>query len=115
MSEEVKEYLRHILDAIAGIEIHVGEQPGYQKYLGSPTMRRAVERELEIIGEAMNRIRKTDASVQVSNSKHIVYTRNRIIHGYDSIDDTIIWRIIIKEIPLLKKEVEELLEENRNR
>ncbi|WP_247235298.1 DUF86 domain-containing protein [Telluribacter sp. SYSU D00476] len=110
MREEVHEYLGHILDAIAGIEIHIGEQPSYQQYLASPTMRRAVERELEIIGEAMNRVKKLEPTISISNASHIVYTRNRIIHGYDCIDDTIIWRIVIKDIPVLKEEIKNLLE-----
>lgn len=73
--------------------------------------KRAVERNLEIIGEAMNRILNKDASIHLSNSRKIVDTRNRIIHGYDNVSDEIIWSIVIKHLPVLKSEIENLLNE----
>jgi uncharacterized protein with HEPN domain len=70
-----------------------------------------VERNVEIIGEAMNRILQKDNSIELSNSRKIVDTRNRIIHGYDSVSDDIIWTIVISHLPVLKSEVEKLLNE----
>jgi uncharacterized protein with HEPN domain len=52
-----------------------------------------------------------DASINISNSRKIVDTRNRIIHGYDSVSDEIIWGIVINHIPILQTEVKGLLEE----
>jgi uncharacterized protein with HEPN domain len=59
----------------------------------------------------MNRVLTKDSSIQLSNSRKIVDTRNRIIHGYDSVSDDIIWGIIINHLPPLKSEIEKLLEE----
>ena len=71
-------------------------------------LRRAIEREFEIIGEAMNRIEKLDATINISGKKQIVSLRNRVIHGYDKIDDEIIWGTIIRHLPALRIEIENL-------
>jgi len=72
-------------------------------------LRRAVEREFEIIGEAMNRIDKIDSEIIISSKKQIISMRNRVIHGYDKIDDEIIWGTIVRHLPILKKEITNLL------
>jgi uncharacterized protein with HEPN domain len=59
----------------------------------------------------MNRILKLDSGIIISNSRKIVDVRNRIIHGYDSVSDDVIWGIIGKNRLVLKKEVKELLDE----
>jgi len=59
----------------------------------------------------MNRILKLDNEIIISNSRKIVDVRNRIIHGYDSVSDDVIWGIISKNRLVLKKEVKELLDE----
>ena len=74
-------------------------------------LRRAVERNIEIIGEAMNRILKEDSEIQITNSRKIVDARNYIIHGYDSLSSEILWSIIINHLPLLHQEVSSLLNE----
>jgi uncharacterized protein with HEPN domain len=63
--------------------------------------KRAVERNIEIIGEAMSRILKLDSEIEISNSRKIVDVRNRIIHGYDSVSDDVIWGIVIRNLPVL--------------
>ena len=73
--------------------------------------RRAVERNIEIIGEAVNRIMKKDNAIQLTDAVKIIDTRNRIIHGYDTVSDETIWSIVISNLPVLKKEVEALLGE----
>lgn len=73
--------------------------------------KRAVERNIEIIGEAISRIIQRDTTIILSNSRKIVDTRNRIIHGYDSVSDNITWNIIITHLPLLKSEVGQKLDE----
>lgn len=60
----------------------------------------------------MNRILKFSENIQIANSRKIVDVRNRIIHGYDSVSDEVIWGIVIKQLPLLKIEVESLLQQN---
>ena len=59
----------------------------------------------------MTRILKLDSEIVISNSRKIVDVRNRIIHGYDSVSDDIMWGIVIRNLPVLQKEVEKLLDE----
>jgi uncharacterized protein with HEPN domain len=73
--------------------------------------KRAVERNIEIIGEAINRILHADGKIELSNSRKIVDTRNRIIHGYDSVSDEVIWGVVTNHLPVLKQEIKQLLGE----
>jgi len=59
----------------------------------------------------MNRILLKDDSIPLSNARKIADTRNRIIHGYDSVSDDIIWNIVTHQLPTLKQEVEILIGE----
>jgi uncharacterized protein with HEPN domain len=59
----------------------------------------------------MSRILKENNHIEISNSRKIVDVRNRIIHGYDSVSDDVIWGIVIKNLPVLQNEVEVLLGE----
>ena len=70
-----------------------------------------MKRNIEIIGEAMNRILYIEPDISLSNVRQMVDTRNRIIHGYDSVSDLIIWSIIFQHLPLLKSQIETLLDE----
>lgn len=112
MKIEVKTWLFDIVKAIEEINSffpeNILEFEAYQKDLKT---RRAVERNIEIIGEALNRILTKDPLIQISHSRQIVDTRNRIIHGYDNVSDEITWSIIIKYLPLLKTEIHRLLGE----
>ena len=111
MDNEIKTWLYDILNAITEIESFFIDRPKrFDDYQKDIRTKRAVERNIEIIGEATNRILKCDKTIGLSNSRKIVGTRNRIIHGYDSISDETIWGIVIKHIPLLKKEVQLLLD-----
>jgi len=73
--------------------------------------KRAIERNLEIIGEAVNRIVKKDNNFRLENARKIVGTRNRIIHGYDKITDELIWSIVINHLLKLRDEISKLLDE----
>ncbi len=73
-------------------------------------LRKAVERELEIIGEATRRILDIEANFPISNAKQIIGTRNNIVHGYDKVDEAMIWSIVIRHLPVLKIEIADLLE-----
>jgi uncharacterized protein with HEPN domain len=112
MDIDIKTWLYDILNAIIEIESFLSDTPkDFIAYQNDLKTRRAVERNVEIIGEAMNRVLTKDSSIELSNSRKIVDTRNRIIHGYDSVSDDIIWGIIINHLPPLKSEIEKLLEE----
>ncbi len=67
---------------------------------------RAVERDLMIIGEAIGKIVKMKEDVKITSAKHIIGLRNMIVHAYDSIDPTALWRILIIDLPVLKQEVQ---------
>ena len=69
-----------------------------------------LKREIEIIGEAMNRILKTEPDLKIKNARQIVDTRNWVIHNYDNVDDVIIWGIVINHLPKLQIEINSLLE-----
>ncbi len=109
MQLEVKKYLYDIQISINSIFEYLGEKRDFNEYLSNKLLRRGIERELEIIGEAANRILKIDSEINVENARKIVDLRNWVIHGYDKIDDVIIWGIISKHLPILKTQVDELL------
>lgn len=72
--------------------------------------RSAVLLNIAIIGEAVNQILKHRPDIKITSARQIVNTRNYIIHGYDSLDNEILWGIVVKHLPQLKIEVEELLD-----
>ena len=112
MDNDIKSWLFDILSSINEIESYYVETPKiFEIYQNDLRTKRAVERNIEIIGEAMSRILKVESDIEISNSRKIVDVRNRIIHGYDSVSDDVIWGIVIRNLPILKKEVEELLNE----
>lgn len=109
MQRSVDMYLLDIFNSIESIENYLGEDRNFTHYESNKLLRRAVERELEIIGEATNRILKLDVNLAISHARRIVDLRNFVIHSYDSIDNVIIWGIVIKDLPLLKEQVVQLL------
>lgn len=112
MDIEIKSWLYDILNAINEIESFFADRPkDFTVYQNDIRTKRAVERNIEIIGEAMNRILNRNANVEFSNARNIVNTRNRIIHGYDTVSDDIIWSIVIKHLPTLETEIRNLLKE----
>ncbi|MEN9684578.1 MAG: hypothetical protein RLZZ28_364 [Bacteroidota bacterium] len=112
MEIEVKTWLFNVLISIEEIDSFFIDKPmSFDAYQNDLRTRRAVERNIEIIGEALNRILSKEPEINISNSRRIVDTRNRIIHGYDTVSDEIIWSILIKYLPQLRKEVQILLGE----
>jgi uncharacterized protein with HEPN domain len=103
MSLQEKKLLTDIKIAAESIGDHLEQQYDFALYKASKTKRRAVERELEIIGEAMNNLLKVNPLIQLSYTRVAVDLRNRIIHAYDNINDTIIWNIIITTSPFCKR------------
>jgi len=79
-------------------------------YQNNTVIKRAVERNLEIIGEAMNRIIKVYPDIPITDSKNIIGLRNQIIHAYDNISDEYIWSVVSKHLPVLKSEVEKMIQ-----
>ncbi|WP_394996415.1 DUF86 domain-containing protein [Emticicia sp.] len=94
MSDEVKKCLQDIIDSINSIDEYLGENRSFIYYEQNKQLRRSVEREIEIAGEAMNRVIKFDENLKIENGKNLINMRNRIIHAYDAIDNAIIWNIV---------------------
>ena len=112
MDRKIRKYLADILASIIEIESFMAERPKeYATFCNDTLFRRGVERNMEIMGEAMNNVLKIDPSIAITSSRKIVDTRNFIIHAYDSLKPDILWGIVINHIPLLKREVETLLAE----
>ena len=112
MDNNIKTWLFDILSSINEIESYFIETPKmFEIYQNDLRTKRAVERNIEIIGEAMSRILKENSGIEISNSRKIVDVRNRIIHGYDSVSDDVVWGIVIRNLPVLQKEVQILLGE----
>lgn len=109
MQHDIQMYLHDILNSIESIYDYLGHDSSFDKYESNKILRRAIEREFEIIGEATNRILKIFPDIKIPNSRRIVDLRNLIIHGYDSIDNIIIWAIIENDLPELKNQVSTLL------
>ena len=110
MDDLTKKHLQDILTAIEEIESFFGDKPKlFEDFYSNLCLRRALERNIEIIGEAMNRILKADKDIAITNSRKIVDARNYIIHGYDSLSVDILWSMIINHLPKLKNEVATLL------
>ena len=112
MDKEIKVWLFDILNSILEIESFVDfEETNFQDYSSDVKTKRAVERNLEIIGEAVNRISKKDENLEITDKRKIISVRNRIIHGYDQVSDELIWYIITQYLPVLEKEVRQYLNE----
>ena len=109
MEKEIKIWLLDIKQAINEINQFLPDKRVFREFQNDLKARRAIERNIEIIGEAVNRILAKNPNINISNSRKIVDTRNRISHGYDNVSDDIIWAIVIKDIPKLKDEIEGLL------
>ena len=107
MENVIKTWLYDILNAIVEIQGFFEDTPPiFETYQTDIRTKRAVERNIEIIGEALNRILKHKPAIAISNSRKIVDARNRIVHGYDTVSDEVLWGIVMKHLPILKTEVE---------
>lgn len=110
MEDDIKTWLSDIEKAIAEINDFLPNKRDFFQFQKDLKTKRAIERNVEIIGEAANRILKQCPEVQITDIRKIVDTRNRIIHGYDSVTDDVIWTIVVKHLPKLDEEVKRLLE-----
>lgn len=111
MNERQLKYLYDIKLAIDETEMFFNNKPKlFQDYKQNILLKRAIERNLEIIGEAINRILTIDPDFPIENARRIVGLRNQIIHGYDSISDENMWGIIINHIPKLQIEINRLVD-----
>ena len=111
MDRKLRKYLFDIRNSIAEIESFMeGHQKIYTEFQNDTLLRRGIERNMEIMGEAMNQVLKLNPEIQITSARKVVDTRNYIIHSYDTIMPEILWGIIVNHLPLLKIEVNTLLE-----
>lgn len=111
MDEMIKKYLYDMLLAISEIEMaeeRFGRQ--YEIFENDVIFRKFVERNIEFLGEAMNRILKINSEIEITSARKIVDTRNYVIHAYDSLKPDILWAIVINHIPRLKADIQRLVE-----
>lgn len=111
MDNKTNAWLEDILRSIDEIFEFLPEKRDFYEFQKDLKTKKAVERNIEIIGEAVGRITKNkDTDLDIQNAKQIIGTRNRIAHEYDNISDEIIWTIIVRELPKLKEEILKLRE-----
>jgi uncharacterized protein with HEPN domain len=113
MPHDVRKCLLDIIVSIDSINDYLsrvlGDRRDFEIYLQDKFLRRAVERELLIIGEAVNRILQTAPDTRIDNARKIIGFRNRVIHAYDSIDDETVWSVATYHLAPLREDVERLL------
>ncbi|MFH1379560.1 MAG: HepT-like ribonuclease domain-containing protein [bacterium] len=110
MTEEINKYLYDIYQAVKNIKSFV-KNKSFENYKRNTLLQSALERQFEIIGEALNRIKKIDDAFisSIDDAHKIIGLRNVIAHGYDIIDLKIIWDAVKYNLPKLKKEITRLL------
>lgn len=109
MENEIKAWLADIKQAITEINLFLPDKKDFFAFQKDIKSRKAIERNVEIIGEAVNRILKKDPNIKITNARKIVDTRNRFSHGYDSISEDVVWVIVLRDLPILEKEIDGLL------
>jgi len=110
MTEKQLKLLYDVKLAIDEIESYFStETKTFENYKSNSLLKRAIERNLEIIGEAMNRLIKENPEFTIENAVRIIGLRNQIIHGYDSVSDENIWGTITLHLPKLKTEINSLI------
>ena len=109
MTEQAKKYLSDILRAIDLIEQFTSLIVNYNDYSSDLKTQSAVECQLGIIGEAVNKFDNLSPESTLQNARKIVGLRNRLIHTYDSVDSSIIWAIVKNQLGPLKTEIIEKL------
>lgn len=108
MTEKSKKYLSDVLMAITLIREFTIDIADFNIYDKDRKTQSAVERQLVIIGEALNKLRQIESGIVIENDKQIIGFRNRLVHAYDSIDNSIVWAIINRHLENLKIEIENI-------
>ena len=112
MKPEAQKYLYDIWGAV---ELLTGftSYKAFEDYQRDAMLRAAVERQFEIIGEATAQLAKVDQNLvaRISDYRRVVAFRNILIHGYADVDDRLVWDVVQAKLPILRRDVEELLRE----
>lgn len=109
MQPKILKYILDIQSVIQEIEtIKTKANHNFNYFKSDIILQRAIERDLEIIGEAIRKIIEIDPTITITSAKNIIGLRNIIIHAYDSIEPEMIWGIIQNNIPVLADEIKEI-------
>ncbi len=108
MTEKSTKYLSDILMAIELIEEFIVDNKDFTLYDQDRKTQSAVERQLAIVGEALSQFKKLEPEIKIENDKQIISFRNRLVHAYDSLDNSMIWVIISRNLTPLKIEIQKL-------
>ena len=109
MDPDYRKYVVDVDEAAREIQTYVRGLK-FEDYTSTSMLKAAVERKFEIIGEALNRIKKVKPEIldEVRDYRKIIAFRHILIHGYDIVSDPIVWDIIQKDIPLLVEDIERI-------
>lgn len=113
MQLETKKHLEDMRRAMDLLAQFTAER-NVEDYLDDPMLASAVERQFEILGEALNRLLKLAPSFEarITDARRIVDFRNILIHAYDVVDEQVVWDIVERKLPILRREVANLLAES---
>jgi uncharacterized protein with HEPN domain len=112
MTEKSLKYLSDVLTAIDFIKEFTIGFNDFNTFNKDRKTQSAVERQLSIIGEAINQFKKLEPIIEIKNDRQIVAFRNRIVHAYDSLDNSIVWAILSNHLDPLRVEIDNLLKAN---
>ncbi len=114
MPKEYLEYLKHILQECYYINSVMKVENNINDFLSNETLKRAIVRSIEIIGEASKQI-PTDFKLKwnLINWKNMAGMRDRLIHDYMGINYNIVWDVVINKIPELTIQIENVLEREK--
>jgi uncharacterized protein with HEPN domain len=112
LQREARKYLFDIQQA-ADLVIQFTAGRSFDDYLADPMLRAAVEREFEIVGEALAQLARLDAALasRISEYRGVIAFRNVLIHGYASVNDRLVWGVVETKLAILRREVHDLLNE----
>lgn len=113
MQLEAKRFLHDIQQAVALLMAFTAGKE-FSDYEGDAMLRAAVERKLEVIGEAVAQLARLDPvlAARIGEHRRIIAFRNILIHGYADVDDRLVWDVIETKLPVLRRETESLLQED---
>ncbi len=114
MKDESLAHLHDVLQSGRAIKGFISNRT-FESYTSDELLRSAVERKFEIMGEAINRIKRDEPSLlsRIRNYRDIISFRNILVHGYDTIDDRIVWGVIEEDLDDLVEDVEKLLQQEK--
>jgi uncharacterized protein with HEPN domain len=103
--EDIRQAAENILEFSSGKTL--------DNYANDPLLHSGIERQFEIIGEALNRLSRVnpDLTNRIQHYQHIISFRNVLIHGYDIVEDPVVWDVVVNDLPILYEQVRKLLDE----